>query len=106
LAKFPSGITSLGIKIVVLPLSPSTAKVDAVEIEMKRAGVGDGFLKSRFKIEGEIRLSQTHSSPMTIARRLMVFGEYLDGFSLPKNRLGWHTGLHLPSGRRACMAQA
>ncbi len=73
---------------------------------MKGTGVGDGFLKCRLEIKREIRLSQTHSSPMPITGRIMVFGEYLDGFSLPQNRLGWHARLYLPSGKCARMAQS
>lgn len=83
LSKFPSGITSLGIKIVVLSLLPSAAKIQAVEIEIKSAGVGDGFLKSRLEIESEIRLRQTQSSPMAIARGLTLLGEYFNRFSFP-----------------------
>ncbi|HTU90661.1 MAG TPA: hypothetical protein VMF69_11350 [Gemmataceae bacterium] len=106
LAKFPSGIDSLGIKIVVLPLSPSPPKIHAVKIEMKGAGVGDSFLKSRPEIESEVCLGQTFPSPMAIAGGAMAFGKYLDRFSLPQNRMGWYAGLHPSSGRGARMTQS
>ncbi len=91
---------------MVLPLSPSALKIHAVEIEMKGTGVGNCFLKSRFKIEGEVFLSQTYSSPMAIACRMMAFGEYLNSFALPQNRLGKHARLHLSSRRCARMTQS
>jgi len=73
---------------------------------MNSTSVGDSLLKGVLKSEGEVRLGQSFPSPMAVTRGMMGLPEYLDGFSLPRDRIGWHTRLHLPLGERANMTQS
>src|SRR5579871_4920030 len=75
LSKFPGGIAALWIEIVVLALSPNSLEIQTIEIEMNKAGIGNGFRKGRREVKSEIRLRQPFSSPMTIARRVMTLAE-------------------------------
>ncbi len=73
---------------MVSALSPSSREIHAVEIEMNGTRVGDSLLKGGLKSEGEVRLGQSFPSPMAVTRGVMGLSEYLDGFSLPRDRIG------------------